>query len=224
MAQAQWSGIQRRDRESKRLLNGNRWVPVVRGKSLGSSHRPSRHPTEISGDYWETHVLLADAVVEGNASSSWSRWPRCRCSSDCDSLLRVEGESVVQRLVGYSRKSVRLLVFSSSSPDFPSSNPIRGAPYSFDFRALGGSGTYSRTLVSGSLPVGLSPDPASGIISGTPFENGSFSATYLITSDALQLLWNFGINVGSPTNPAISMPGWGRLLPTPRSTRAIAWL
>ena len=159
--------------------------------------------------YRETHVLLADAVVEGKRKQFMESVGLGAAAHQTAIHLRVEGEvEVVQRLVGYSRKSVRLLVFSSSSPDFPSSNPIRGAPYSFDFRALGGSGTYSRTLVSGSLPVGLSLDPASGIISGTPFENGSFSATYLITSDALQLLWNFGINVGSPTNPAISMPGW----------------
>jgi hypothetical protein len=44
-----------------------------------------------------------------------------------------------------------------------------GVPYSFKIQASGGgSGVYTWALTSGALPVGLSLDPATGVISGTP--------------------------------------------------------
>uniref|UniRef100_Q023T9 Ig family protein n=1 Tax=Solibacter usitatus (strain Ellin6076) TaxID=234267 RepID=Q023T9_SOLUE len=44
-----------------------------------------------------------------------------------------------------------------------------GVPYSFRMTASGGgSGVYTWALVSGALPLGLSLDPATGVISGTP--------------------------------------------------------
>ena len=43
----------------------------------------------------------------------------------------------------------------------------RGTPYSHQFSAYGGSGSYTWSIYSGSLPAGLSLS-SSGLISGTP--------------------------------------------------------
>jgi Putative Ig domain len=50
---------------------------------------------------------------------------------------------------------------------------VRGAPYHAQLAATGGSGHYSWSISSDSLPAGLSLDPATGVISGTPTQLGS---------------------------------------------------
>jgi large repetitive protein len=51
-----------------------------------------------------------------------------------------------------------------------------GVPYSFTFTAGGGTPPYTWALISGSFPGGLSLDPATGILSGTPTTTtGSFT-------------------------------------------------
>lgn len=54
---------------------------------------------------------------------------------------------------------------------------IEGAPYSTNVAGIGGSSPYTFSIVSGSLPNGLSLDPRSGIISGTPATGGTFNFT-----------------------------------------------
>src|SRR5262249_28588683 len=51
-----------------------------------------------------------------------------------------------------------------------------GVSYNQSLSASGGSGTYTFTLVGGSLPAGLSLSSA-GVLSGTPTASGSFSFT-----------------------------------------------
>ncbi|MFN0168047.1 MAG: BACON domain-containing protein, partial [Bryobacteraceae bacterium] len=51
-----------------------------------------------------------------------------------------------------------------------------GVPYSFAFTASGGNGTYSWSVLTGSLPAGLSLSP-SGALTGTPTSAGTSSFT-----------------------------------------------
>jgi len=50
--------------------------------------------------------------------------------------------------------------------------------------ATGGTGTYTWSIVSGSLPPGLALDPMSGIISGTPTTLGNYVFTVQVTDQA----------------------------------------
>ena len=52
-----------------------------------------------------------------------------------------------------------------------------GKPYSDSLEASGGTGAFTWSVSGGSLPPGLSLDPASGMISGTPTTRGTFSFT-----------------------------------------------
>jgi hypothetical protein len=49
------------------------------------------------------------------------------------------------------------------------------APYSFQLQPLGGATPYTWSLSTGALPPGTSLNPATGIISGTPTQFGTFS-------------------------------------------------
>jgi hypothetical protein len=51
---------------------------------------------------------------------------------------------------------------------------VVGAAYSVDITASGGQGPYAYTIASGSLPPGLTLDPSTGTISGSPALGGLF--------------------------------------------------
>jgi hypothetical protein len=52
-----------------------------------------------------------------------------------------------------------------------------GSPYSAQLQAAGGSGKYGWSVLSGSLPPGLTLNPVTGVISGTPTQSGTWTPT-----------------------------------------------
>ncbi|HEY1774820.1 MAG TPA: Ig domain-containing protein [Solirubrobacteraceae bacterium] len=69
---------------------------------------------------------------------------------------------------------------SISTASLPSG--VAGSAYAAQLQASGGSGAHTWSLGSGALPAGLSLDPATGAISGTPTTAGSASFT-VVASD-----------------------------------------
>jgi hypothetical protein len=62
----------------------------------------------------------------------------------------------------------KLVVLTTSLP-----SGTVGVPYSAQLAASGGKPPYKWTVVSGSLPPGLTLDPTTGIISGVPTQAGT---------------------------------------------------
>lgn len=61
-----------------------------------------------------------------------------------------------------------------------------GDAYSHNLADTGGSGPFTWVIVAGALPAGVSLDSATGLLSGTPAEAGTFSFIYAVTDAAQQ--------------------------------------
>ncbi len=57
-------------------------------------------------------------------------------------------------------------------------------PYSHALSASGGSGNYTWSVIDGSLPLGLTIDTETGIISGTPEKNGTYFFTLRVSDSS----------------------------------------
>ena len=76
--------------------------------------------------------------------------------------------------------SVPQLTLSATSP----ANPTLGLAYSAQFSASGGVAPYSFSISQGSLPPGLSIDPATGTVSGIPTGVGTYRFTVTLTDNS----------------------------------------
>ena len=96
----------------------------------------------------------------------------------------------------------------SSGPVITSGTSITartGQAFSFDVFTIGGSAT-ARLSATG-LPPGLSADPVTGIISGTPTADGSFGVTLTVTDGALTTTSTLQLTFTSdPAIPVIISP------------------
>ncbi len=81
-----------------------------------------------------------------------------------------------------------------------------GAAYSAQLAAEGGLLPYIWSITSGQLPDGLTLEPATGVISGTPTSSGSFPVTVQVDDSrnpAQSDSRNFSLNVNAPPPPSI---------------------
>jgi hypothetical protein len=87
-----------------------------------------------------------------------------------------------------------------------------GTAYSQTLTASTGTPPYTWSVSSGSLPPGLSLDPTTGVVSGTPTQPGSFSFTAQVADSSDSILYPKGqtatqsesITIGSPGPPSNS--------------------
>ena len=86
------------------------------------------------------------------------------------------------------------LAITSASP-LP--NGTQNQPYNFTFQATGGTGSYSWTTVSGTLPSGVSLG-TNGALSGTPTVSGTFNFTVQVASGTQSVQKAFSWTVNPP--------------------------
>jgi hypothetical protein len=89
----------------------------------------------------------------------------------------------VQNAAGSSTATVNLTISCLAITVNPAALPggTAGTGYSQTISATGGTGPYGFTVTSGSVPTGLTLDPATGVLSGTPTAANTFSFTVTAT-------------------------------------------
>src|SRR5581483_7470347 len=90
---------------------------------------------------------------------------------------------------------------------------VYNTPYSQPLLAMGGSGSYTWTATA-PMPPGLTLNPSTGVVSGTPLNTGSFSVPVQITDGAASFLANIGFTIGSGTPATIGFSLGSTLGPT----------
>jgi hypothetical protein len=78
---------------------------------------------------------------------------------------------------------VSFAILTNSLPDGQA-----GAPYSMQIQSAGGVAPYSWSVTAGSLPAGVSLNPSTGLLSGTPTATGSSSMTIRVSDSSLPKL------------------------------------
>jgi hypothetical protein len=92
-----------------------------------------------------------------------------------------DSSSPVQRTSAAVSLTVAPAALAVSSVVMPSGTV--GTAYNTSFSARGGTPAYTWSIVSGSLPAGLSLSPAGGVVSGRPSASGTFNLTAQVSDN-----------------------------------------
>jgi hypothetical protein len=129
---------------------------------------------------------LASGVEGGNGVYTYSAGPQVPLATYSDSNYWVD---------------IRFTTSGTPPPlsvGCPSASAVVAAPYNSVLVASGGTSPYTYSIALGTLPGGLTLNPSSGTITGTPGAAGNFSFTAQAVDASQTAIWsNCAINVSA---------------------------
>ncbi len=141
--------------------------------------------TTLLGARGSTVTLTASPA----AGETFGGWSGGECSGTGSCVVTMNGHRDVTAAFG------RQVVIAS---DGTRRYGISGYPYTDTLTASGGNGPLSWSVSAGSLPNGITLNAATGVISGTPGTEGTFSFTATATSSGVSTTKAFGFSVYAP--------------------------
>jgi hypothetical protein len=96
-------------------------------------------------------------------------------------IVKIPGVHTVEATVGAVSKTTTLTVAGIKISPTTLPEASEGEPYSTTLRAEGGETPYTWAVTAGTLPAGLSLDPSTGVISGTPTTSDPSSFEMTVT-------------------------------------------
>jgi uncharacterized repeat protein (TIGR01451 family) len=95
--------------------------------------------------------------------------------------------NVIDQNNGIATTSITLVIAAGPALGFAAPPPGEvGAAYSDTLTVTGGTGPYAWSVSAGSLPAGITLNPATGVLSGTPVATGTSSFTIKVTDAGSQ--------------------------------------
>jgi len=169
------------------ILTKQYLVPVAQGCDLkqqvqniiiASIPNPVFTPAANLGDPDIQDPAITNATIALNPGETGQVIIRANVS-DATAMQNLLSNTFVPVAVAHAANSGVAATLAILSPTLP--DGVVGRAYSQQINIFGGFGAHTVSITNGSLPTGLSLDPNSGLISGTPNFNGSSSFTVQVT-------------------------------------------
>jgi len=155
--------------------------------------------------------LHVNGAIAGQVSLAGAGISTLRDSSPLD--VNMPEEFNVVRVTSLNEANIRLntLVFDYLGPVITTSSPLstgqQSLPYSLTLGVSGGLAPYTWSVISGTIPPGLSLHPATGALSGTPTTAGTYAFNLRVTDSdnpAGTFIKSYTLEIIPP--PAITSP------------------
>ena len=188
--------------------------------ALGTSTTPNSGPTPITTS--ATELVFSGLQLAFNytgtetAGSGYTLVESDRASSPASTesmVVTTTGSySATYTLSSSANWSALVATFVGSAVSMTTTtlpNATQNGSYSSTLAAAGGTPPYTWSITSGTLPAGLSLDPSSGVISGTPTSTGTSSFIAQVTdTNSLTDTKSLSLTVvAPPTVTTASLPG-----------------
>ena len=164
------------------------------------------NPGQPTGDPYVGSTLTSNVTFSGSPTPTFTyQWKVCTAATDLSSCTNISGAASATYVPTITMLDKYIVVEATASngignPVTETSNPTlvikpeiafsapspvpaatTGSSYVLSTAAAGGVGTFVYSISNGTLPAGVSLDPATGQISGTPTSAGTFTFTVRVT-------------------------------------------
>ncbi len=184
----------------------------------GVSITPASLPAATAGSFYTQTINVTPAgsytfsLAQGNLPSGLTLHPTTGVISGLPAVVGTVS-FIVKVSVPNSCSTTQAYTLTTNCPPAVTLSPASlpngamGTAYSQTLSASPAGGNYMFTVASGSLPAGLTLNSATGVLSGTPTANGSFTFTVTATGfGSCAGSRQFTVVIGSGGCPTITLP------------------
>ena len=145
------------------------------------------------GDFQDTHEVWCDLWLDNwTAEKIATLKPECLDPADPTKPLPLVGEYIGAQMAGFNVAAPLGMIDNLQDGNL-------SEPYTDRSIVVGGNTPYVTTVSAGMLPDGMSIDPSTGVLSGTPTVCGVFPITVDATdADAVHVSKPYTLNIVSP--------------------------
>jgi len=159
--------------------------------------------------------FLSNSVVRWNGlnrTTTFVTSSQLRAAIPASDIAAPGTASITVASPGGAISNAVTLTISALALTITTSSPLPqgtvGSSYSQTLAASGGIGPYSWSLSAGSLPAGLTLNPSSGAIGGTPSAVGNSTFTVRVSDSAsVSTTKQFQLSIGSTATPVFTISG-----------------